>query len=348
MWMVANGLILVAIAAWLLKPGTENLPDGGGKAAPAAPQAGSAGPSLGAVRMPTKADVMGIKGKRFGLSSPDVPWSGAEFERLSSAAGASPSMVMVFVKWTEEFQIEPVELSYQRGALPVLSWEPWAGIKSGISQPKYALAKIINGSFDAYVTRFATAVRDARWPVAIRLAHEMNGDWYPWSESRSGNKKGQYVKAWRHVHDVFRKVGATNVIWIWSPNILRPVPNVSLSALYPGDAYVDWAGMVGYAVRESTAAPVFQPTITALRKVTSKPMVITETGVQPSRRKARWIKDFFAWLPERPEIIGFIWFEYNKEQGGNEDWRFTETSASAKAFRSGIKSLRPAPGPRAG
>jgi hypothetical protein len=340
--MVANGVILVAIAAWLLKPTTNDLstPDG---SAPAA-QAGAT-PSPTAARQPTKADVMAIKGKRFGLAAPDVPWSGPELERLSTAAGAQPSMVMVFVKWTENFRIEPIEICYERGALPVVSWEPWAGQKSGVSQPKYALSKIINGSFDQYITRFATAVRDARLPIAIRFAHEMNGNWYPWSESLSGNTKGQYVKAWRHVHDIFRKVGATNAIWIWSPNIIRAVPNVSLAALYPGDAYVDWAGMVGYAVKESTAAPVFQPTLTVLRKVTRKPLVITETGATSSSRKAGWIRDFFAWLPTRPEIIGFIWFEYSREQGGTADWRFTQTPAAAKAFKAGMQALKPAPGP---
>ncbi|SBT43658.1 Glycosyl hydrolase family 26 [Micromonospora narathiwatensis] len=343
--MAANGVILALIAGWLLRPGEADPTVAGTK-----PPSGVAGatPSPTEVPIPTKAEIMGIKGQRFGLSAPDVPWSAAKTERLSTAAGANPSMMMVFVKWTEEFRVEPIELCYERGALPVLSWEPWAGNDSGTSQPKYALSKIIDGSYDEYVTRFATAVRDARWPVAIRFAHEMNGSWYPWSESRSGNKKGQYVRAWRHVHDIFQKVGTTNVIWIWSPNILRPVPKVSIAALYPGDDYVDWAGMVGYAVKESTAAPVFEPTIKAIRKVTQKPIVITETGVQPGPRKVGWITNFFAWLPKHPDVIGFIWFEYSKEQGGSADWRYTATPAATTAFKAGLKSLKPAPGPAAG
>ena len=174
-------------------------------------------------------------------------------------------------------------------------------------------AKIARGDFDGYITRVATAIRDQEWPLAIRFAHEMNGNWYPWSEQTSGNRPGDYVRAWRHVHDIFRRVGATNVVWIWSPNIVRPVPGIDLRRLYPGDAYVDWIGLVGYAVTERTAAAVFDPSLAVLARFTDKPVIITETGVQPSDFKSAWITDFFRWLPTRRQVIGFIWFEYNKE-----------------------------------
>lgn len=212
-------------------------------------------------------------------------------------------------------------------------------MRATVDQPKYALKKIANGDHDSYITRIATTVRDARYPVAIRFAHEMNGHWYPWSERRSGNKRGDYVRAWRHVHDVFTQVGATNVIWIWSPNILRPVPNVSLKALYPGDDYVDLVGMVGYAVRERTAEAVFGKTLDALAKITDKRVVITETGAQPGPLKTRWIKDFFRWIPMQRNLAAFVWFEFSDTQGGNQDWRFSADPDHAEAFRTGIQAL---------
>lgn len=340
--MVANGLILAAITGWLLKPGVSDLPPPAVDPGPVTSVGASPPPGQA---VPTKAEVMTLSGQRFGLSSPDVPWSTARLNELSTSAGAKPSMIMTFTKWTEEFRPDVVTHSYEQGAMPIVAWEPWAGIQNGTSQPAFALSKIKKGDFDPYITRFASAVRDAKWPIAIRFAHEMNGTWYPWSERQSGNRKGEYVHAWQHVHDIFEKVGATNAIWLWSPNILRPVPNVSISALYPGDKYVDWVGMVGYAVRESTAAPVFDPTLKALREVTQKPVVITETGVQPSSRKVGWIRDFFRWLPKHPEVIGFVWFEYSASEGGNQDWRFTATRQSAQAFQTGIKSLKLAPAP---
>ena len=61
----------------------------------------------------------------------------------------------------------------------------------------------------------AKAIRRQRWPVVLRFAHEMNGHWYPWGAHRTD--PADFVAAWRHIHDVFRTVGATNVIWTWTP-----------------------------------------------------------------------------------------------------------------------------------
>src|SRR6266496_1414193 len=73
----------------------------------------------------------------------------------------------------------------------------------------------------------------------------MNGNWNPWSEQVNGNKSGQFVLAWRHVHDIFTAQGVTNVTWVWSPNIDFS-NSVPLRKLYPGNSYVDWIAMDGY------------------------------------------------------------------------------------------------------
>jgi len=53
-----------------------------------------------------------------------------------------------------------------------------------------------------------------------------------------------YVKAWRHVHDIFTSVGATNVSSIWGVNHMSNTSQYPpLSTLYPGDACVDWTGV---------------------------------------------------------------------------------------------------------
>ncbi len=53
----------------------------------------------------------------------------------------------------------------------------------------------------------------------------------------NGNQAGDYVAAWQHVHDGVAATGATNVQWVWSPN----VPywgSTGLAGLYPGTAYL--------------------------------------------------------------------------------------------------------------
>jgi beta-mannanase len=264
-------------------------------------------------------------------------------DTLSAKAGAHPTMIQFFVKWTQGFRPDAVAMCYKQHALPLLSWEPWAGEKYGKSQPAFALRRITGGVYDAYIARFARGVRNQRWPVVIRFAHEMNGHWYPWSERQSGNRPGEYAQAWRHVHDIFTRVGATNVIWVWSPNIIRPVPQVSLHRLYPGDAYVDWVGMVGYGTGERVAGEVFDPTIQRIRTFTRKHLLITETGAEPGPEKAAWTASLFHWLRRHRDVVGFTWFEMSATQGGSADWRFSADLETQRAFHDGIvrSSLAP-------
>lgn len=335
---------LVAISAWVLSPSVKPPTD----VQTVRQGTGEPEPSATAKRVVSKQDVLADKRPRFGLSAPQVPFSTAEINRLGGQAGKPPSLLQYFTKWTENFRPEAMEASYKLGALPLISWEPWAGKKAGDNQPTYSLKSIASGAHDVYVKEFASGIKRDGRPVALRLAHEMNGHWYPWSETRSGNARGDFVRAWQHVHDVFGQVGATNVIWVWSPNIIRAVPSVNLAPLYPGDSYVDWIGMVGYAVGESTAAAVFEPTIKKLRAFTQLPILITETGAENGAKKAAWIKDFMAWIGSRGDMVGFIWFEFSKEEGGSSDWRFTKDPQYVEAFRAGLAKLDLAGPPTAG
>jgi Glycosyl hydrolase family 26 len=340
-WIIINAVLLAAITLWVMAVVFAQpvpAPRVGGGVGVTVSVNPSAPPPI-----PDRSVFLKPSAPYFGLTTPQSPWSRMELDSVSNRAGAHPTLIQFFVKWTENFRPDAVAMCYKQHALPLLSWEPWAGVKSGVSQPKFALSKIARGSFDTYITNFATAVRNEKWPIVIRFAHEMNGNWYPWSERQSGNHPGDYVRAWRHVHDVFRKVGVTNVIWVWSPNIVRPVPHTKLAPLYPGDAYVDWIGEVGYAAGESTAGQVFDPTLTQMRKFTKKPMLITETGAEPGPKKASWTTTLFPWLRKHPDVVGFVWFELSRADGATADWRFTANPKAQKAFHDGIVQSQLAP-----
>jgi hypothetical protein len=247
----------------------------------------------------------------------------------------------------DEFDRATFDKLWAHGIMPMIGWEPWdytapsdAARLHG-DQPRYQLARIVDGSFDPYIRRWARGLRTWGHPVAIRFAHEMNGSWYPWSEQLNGNQPGQYVAAWRHVHDIFQSEGAHNVIWVWSPNIdfqgSQPIDE-----LYPGDNYVDWVGLVGYYRHPLPKSPgypsfdqLFGPTLRDIRAVTQKPIVITETGgTEAAGHKAAWIGAFFAGLRQHPEIRGFVWFDVNKEA----DWRFTSSPSAEEAFAAGVQA----------
>ncbi|MEZ5230558.1 MAG: glycosyl hydrolase [Acidimicrobiales bacterium] len=102
---------------------------------------------------------------------------------------------------------------------------------------------MLDGDFDDYIDEWANSLAATDQPVLLRFAHEANGDWYPWSETRNDNSPGEYVAVWRYVHDRFEQAGADNVIWVWAPNVSRS--RAGRWPIYPGDDYVDLVGLVG-------------------------------------------------------------------------------------------------------
>jgi mannan endo-1,4-beta-mannosidase len=290
----------------------------------------------------------------FGVSTPQAPYDFKDYSIFAAAAGKLPNMNEFFLGWDREYPANQVIALWRRGALPILSWEPRPTVNpSGPYSDNtvaegYELSSIIDGSHDEYIDRFATAVRDLDLPIAIRFAHEMNGNWFPWSEERNGNAPGEYVQAWRHLHDRFTALGADNVIWIWSPNVVTARPSVRLAPLYPGDDYVDWLGIVGYYRRvyydaEGNAkAPTFDntysETLAELRSVAAKPIVLTEVGAtEIGGNKPAWITSLFQGMADNPDIIGFVWFDHSVN---GTDWRIESSRAASEAFAAGVANPR--------
>jgi len=89
--------------------------------------------------------------------------------------------------------------------VPQLTWLP--KYIAGGNQADFALTKIANGAHDSYLTSYAEAVASWGEKLYIRFAHEMNGDWYPWSKGSYGNTAADYVTAWRHIHAIFATRG---------------------------------------------------------------------------------------------------------------------------------------------
>ncbi|MCB0989888.1 MAG: hypothetical protein KDB16_02840 [Acidimicrobiales bacterium] len=268
--------------------------------------------------------------------------SRAEIEAFAAAAEKAPDVVMISRDWAEASpDIATIEQITSWGYMPLIAWEPWNHrVESTFDrrrgeQPEFKLSTIIDGEHDDLIDAWATELAAWGRPVAIRFAHEMNGFWYPWSESVNGNATGEFVAAWRHVHTRFAQAGADNVIWIWSPNPTDP-SLTPIGGLYPGDDYVDWVGVVGYLgngidprVYVPTFDQLFGPTIDEVRELTDKPLVLTELGAtEQGGKKALWLTHVLETAAQRDDIVGFIWFEVDKET----DWRIVSSPEARSAF----------------
>lgn len=292
-----------------------------------------------------------------GTPAPEDMGAVGEFEKL---ARKSLSLLETFSGWaacsgsspscepTVPFPRAQFEAMRGYGAIPLYSWASEGSGEAG-EQSRFQLADIIDGDFDSYIRQWAGEAKAWGHPFFLRFDWEMNGNWFPWSESLDGNQPGEFVAAWRHVHDIFGEVGATNASWVWCPYV-NPNGNLqSPATLYPGDAYVDWTCLDGYN-RGTTASPtapyrsfddLFGPDyreITATIAPT-KPMLLAEVAAsEHGGSKAEWIEDMFAELPSAyPLVRGLMWFDYYDQ--GN-DWPIETSPAATEAFAAGIGEPR--------
>ncbi|WP_369261340.1 glycoside hydrolase family 26 protein [Streptomyces sp. R35] len=257
--------------------------------------------------------------KYFGVSRAEAPHSMKPVDDYAKMVGKRPNLIAYYAAWGDGFDATGVRNAWNSGALSVVSWEPQS----------LSLTKIADGKSDDYIEKYAKATRRLNLPTVISFADEMNGDWEKWGITETTPR--EYVRAWRHIHDIFEDVGATNVIWAWSPNIIEPGSHTDLSPFYPGDNYVDWVGLIGYFTDwdPHTFDGLFGPTTTEVRRYSKKPMIVLETGAMPGQRRASHVRALFDGVSAAPDIIGFAWFDYNKRS----DWRLSVNPDGLAEFR---------------
>jgi len=323
------------------------------------------------ITAPTLAALRNPKSSLFGMYTEQAPFNFATFDSTAKKVGYSPDVVGYFGGWDEDFRTSAVTNAWKRDTMPILTWEsrPIASGNDRVEEPDYELPDIIgdkangiSGTYDNYLRKYARSIVKTGLPLGIRLDHEMNGIWYPWSETTgagkpiNNNRVGDYVKMWRHVHDIFQEEGANElVLWIWSPNITNNLPashktTEFLDALYPGDDYVDWVGLSGYlrpaykSDNDFSFGYTFDRSLDQLREITNKPIFLAEVGAsETGGHKPAWVKSFFEGLAEseNSDIIGFSWFNlaitsYVEGQRATNDWRIDSRKDTLEAFTAGL------------
>lgn len=277
-----------------------------------------------------------------GARIPGAPQDPALIDAYAQAIGRAPAIISYYREWNETvFDTKSLQAITSRHAVPLITWEPTvAGWQRG--DHSTILATIVDGGADRYLRTTADAA--ARWPgpVFLRFAPEMNGGWSPWGVRVPGNSAALYVAAWRHVVTVFRSAGARNVRWVWCPNV-DDFGALPFTQIYPGNRWVDWVGMDGYNFGDGnweSFTTIFASSYDALSRLTSKPMMIAETGsAENGGSKAAWITSAFDHeIPRFTRLRALVWF--NGSEGSDQDFRYNSSPSAANAFRSGLSSPR--------
>lgn len=290
----------------------------------------------------------GAEGKAlcWGLALDGYPITGSLLDTVEREVRLPPKIVVFFLQWPSTpqptgFPGESLDAIWARGVVPCLTWEPMYyqdGREIAVSH-----GRILNGEYDVFLTSFAKAAKQWGKPLIIRFAHEMNLERYHWGTEREayGPQSPEiYKRLFRYVVSVFRKAGASNVLWAFCPNS-ESLPNVSfdpqaswneVAHYYPGDDVVDVLGADGYnwgttQTKEQNGwdshwrsfDQLFSSVVAQLRALSpTKPFLIFETAtVSEGGDKELWIADAVRKAAEW-NLQGLLWFHVRKEQ----DWRF--------------------------
>lgn len=236
-----------------------------------------------------------------------------------TVVGEKTSLVMFYQDWSDKkFDAAFLTRLADGGRIPVITWEPWNSSKNdpdGVWQKDYSVESIINGDHDEFIREWARGAKEYRQPLFLRFAHEMNGNWYPWS-SRYNLPDG-YIAMWKHVHNIFTEEGANNVMWVWAPNNTAANGTTdNMLSFYPGDEFVDWVGFSGFnwgttseKTRWTSFSELAEKAYGKLETI-DKPIMVTETStVSTGGNKQLWFKNLLKVLPQFPRIKAIVLFD---------------------------------------
>lgn len=279
--------------------------------------------------------------------------AGGHVDAAERWLGTSFDVQHVFTPWDERGDAGPYLFDevlppiLAAGRVPLVTWEPYT--PSPERTPRDVTRLVATGAYDEYVRDWirgleaaldgADPAGDGACDLYLRVAHEANGDWYPWRPRDDG---ASYVRMWRRLHDLFEDGSLDGRIgWIWAVNHVDVGP-VGIEALYPGDRYVDRVGIDGFnwgATRPwstwRSPEALFGDAIDRVRALSAAPIDVTEVGCttltesgHDPARKDGWIAEAFDYFGDRG-IDTVCWFDVDKEtdwavfggERGAETWR---------------------------
>ena len=256
-----------------------------------------------------------------------------DVRRYEEAVGAKTTWVYFSNNWFESRRFPEETCSWIRalGKVPYIRLMLRSDVDQKHSEKTFTLAKIIAGEFDPDLRVWAQSARGFPSPILIEWGTEPNGDWFAWNGKWNGRAEGgaaQYISAYRHIVDIMRGEGATNLQWVWHVNWYDEPQSKwnRFENYFPGPNYCDWVGLSAYgpttpATRDGTESLAFKlgEAYSRLTKlVPDKPIILAEFGCDLHNAHVRvthWAADALTTLFSQrwPAIIGFCWW--------NEGWQ---------------------------
>ena len=238
---------------------------------------------------------------------------------------------------------EAISLIHKQGVIPFVRLMPRSSEKQFVKEENFSLENIIDGKFDKELKKWARDAKEDNIPLLVDFAVEMNGDWFSWSGVFNGadQKDGygdpnyydgaeRYRDAYRHIIDIFREEGTTNITWFFHLNIYS-MPNEEWNQpkyYYPGDDYIDWIGTSIYGAMSPKEeywelfSDILEERYQSILDVSShKPFALLEFGVtddHPLGSKPLWLENAFETILSK-KYVPFDAISYWHETWEEED-----------------------------
>ena len=152
------------------------------------------------------------------------------------------------------------------------------------------LANIVAGLRDANLAIIGNWIKNAGRPVYLRIGYEFDGPW-------NALPPDQYVPAYRHIVDTLRANKVTNAAFVWHSSCSPTYGGYPISSWYPGDDYVDWAGISVFRQFDGSLGTVANiDSFCAFAKSKNKPIMIAESTPYGGISNARWANWFLPCL----------------------------------------------------
>jgi len=287
-----------------------------------------------------------------------IPQTLDGISQLDQTLGTTLPLIQLYSAWgdkpEEQFPRQAVTAIWDMGSVPLVTWEPWLADFVSARHPnlpvpserdRHGLAAVARGDYDFYLDAWAAEAKRFAHPIFVRYGHEMNDAYrYPWGPQN--NTKEEYIAAWRHVVERFRAMGATNVIWVWSPHVAYKYWEL----YYPGGAYVDWVatgalnfGPIAQWSRWWEFSEIFgkkYPTLAAF----GKPVMVAEFGsLAVGGDRTEWYSSALDSLPlAYPAVRALLFFNVKEDQTvtyQKVDWTFADDTSVVTAVRASIRKL---------
>ncbi|WP_424950251.1 glycoside hydrolase family 26 protein [Deinococcus sp.] len=302
------------------------------------------------------------------VASPDAPEDAVPEAQLGAYTAATGEAALAYVylsnNWfySRQFPGRVVLRVRARGATPIIrlmlrSSDERASGPNTSADTGYGLAEVAGGRLDEDLKLWAGEAARVPGVIYVEYGTEVNGDWFAWNARWNGKDGGAglFVRAYRHLVNVVRAAGATNVRWIFhvAAQDDPQEPWNRLEAYYPGGDVVSVLGVSAYGAQSPKEGGVQSlraqldgvlPRLAALAP--GKPVLLLEFGsaarasVSPETWTAAALADLIGgrW----PQIRGFSWWDSawrnDADPSHDTELRVERQPALAAVFRKYLSS----------